>query len=138
MKSVYRKLLLAGASITISAAAMAHHSTAAYDVEHDTVIEGVVEEYHWANPHCWIKVLVTEAAGTTKIWSIEAGAPSVSVRSGWTPSTLKPGDRATFVFKARKDGEPSGALTALILPDGKQLPGVVAPSGPLPSSPAGK
>lgn len=128
------KLLLALVSVVISAAAMAHHSTAAYDIDHDAVIEGTVEEYHWTNPHCWIKLLVMDATGATKIWNIESGSPSVSVRSGWSATTLKPGDHATIVFKPRKDGTSSGALAALLLPDGKQLPGMVAPSGPLPTA----
>lgn len=133
MKNPY-KLLLVFASVMISAAAMAHHSTAAYDLDRDMLIEGTVEEYHWTNPHCWIKVLVMDATGATKIWNIESGSPSVSVRSGWSATTLKPGDHATIVFKPRKDGTSSGALAALLLPDGRQLPGMVAPSGPLPAA----
>lgn len=124
---------IAGANTAV----LAHHSTAAYDVDRDQVIEGVIEEYHWANPHCWMKVLAQGEAGAAMAWNIEFGSPSISIRTGWAPTTMKPGDRATFVFKPRKDGELSGVLAVMILPDGKQLRGMVAPSGPLPvSSPA--
>lgn len=123
-------MFIAGASTVV----LAHHSTAAYDVDHDQVIDGVVEEYHWANPHSWMKVVAQGQAGTSMTWNIEFGSPSISIRTGWTPTTMKPGDRATFVFKPRKDGELSGVLAVMILPDGKQLRGMVAPSGPLPTS----
>jgi len=119
--------------VVMSAPAMAHHSTAAYDLSKDEVIEGVVEEYHWTNPHGWIKVVAPDAAGNSKSWNIEFGAPTISIRMGWTPTSLKPGDHATFVFKPRRDGSPDGALAMVLLPDGRRLPGMVQPSGPLPA-----
>lgn len=128
------KVLLALFIATVNGMALAHHSTAAYDLDHDRTIEGVVEEYRWANPHSWVKVLVQGESGAPTTWNIEFGSPSISIRTGWTPTTLKPGDRATFVFKPRKDGGNSGVLAVMILPDGKQLRGMVAPSGPLPTA----
>ena len=126
------KALLCLVIVSANTAVLAHHSTAAYDIDHDQVLEGVVEEYHWANPHSWIKVLAQDKSGASTTWNIEFGSPSISIRTGWTPTTLKQGDRATFVFKPRKDGEASGVLAVIILPDGRQLRGMVAPSGPLP------
>lgn len=128
------KALLGLIIVGANTAVLAHHSTAAYDLNRDEAIEGVVEEYHWANPHSWIKVLTQGETGASRVWSLEFGSPSISIRTGWTPTTLKPGDRATFVFKPRKDGEMSGVLAVMILPDGTQLRGMVAPSGPLPAS----
>jgi len=131
---VHFKVLLALFIATANVAALAHHSTAAYDLDHDRTVEGVVEEFLWANPHSWIKVLVKSESGTSTTWNIEFGSPSISIRTGWTPTTLKPGDHATFVFKPRRDGESSGMLAVMILPDGKQLRGMVPPSGPLPAA----
>lgn len=128
------KTLLALIIVSTHTAVLAHHSTAAYDLDRDQAIEGVVEEYHWANPHSWIKVRAPGEAGAATVWNIEFGSPSISIRTGWTPTTLKPGDRATFVFKPRKDGAMSGVLAVMILPDGRQLRGMVAPSGPLPAA----
>jgi len=132
---IHLKVLLGLIIVSGGTAALAHHSTAAYDLDHDQVIEGVVEEYHWTNPHSWMKVLAQDKSGASTAWSIEFGSPSISIRTGWTPTTLKPGDHATFVFKPRKDGEMSGVLAVIIFPDGKQLRGMVAPSGPLPTLP---
>lgn len=120
--------LLGGAGL--SGAVMAHHSTAAYDLQRDVVIEGVVEEYHWTNPHCWIKAKVQDANGTS--WNIEFGTPSVSIRVGWSPSTFKPGDRATFVIHPRSDGEPFAVLSLIVRPDGTRLSGMTRPAGPIP------
>jgi hypothetical protein len=83
-------------------------------------------------------VLVQDKSGASIAWNIEFGSPSISIRTGWTPTTLKPGDHATFVFKPRKDGEMSGVLAVMTLPDGKQLRGMVAPSGPVPTPPPAK
>jgi hypothetical protein len=123
---------------SLNTAVLAHHSTAGYDLDHDQAIEGVVEEYHWTNPHSWIKVLAQDKSGTATEWNIEFGSPSISIRTGWTPTTLKPGDRGTFVFKPRKDGAMSGVLAVMILPDGTQLRGMVAPLGPAPTPPPAK
>jgi hypothetical protein len=130
---IHLKALFGLIIVSASTAVLAHHSTAAYDLDRDRVIEGIVEEYHWANPHSWMKVQAQGEDGASTVWNIEFGSPSISIRTGWTPTTLKPGDRATFVFKSRKDGEKNGVLAVLILPDGKQLRGMVAPSGPLPT-----
>jgi hypothetical protein len=121
------------ATVAFSTVAVAHHSTAAYDLTRDVVIEGVVEEYHWTNPHSWIKVLASSASGESS-WTIEFGTPSISVRTGWTPTTFKPGDKATFVFHPRRDGSLSGTLSVVILPDGKRLAGATPPAGPIPSA----
>ena len=46
------------------------------------------------NPHCFILLEVVDAAtGAKKVWSLEGGNTAGLFRRGWTPNTLKPGDR---------------------------------------------
>jgi hypothetical protein len=116
-----------------SGASSAHHSTASYDMLHEDTIEGTVQEYQWTNPHSWLKVEAVGADGESKVWSLEFGTPSLSIRTGWKPNTFKPGDKARFIFHPRMDGAPSGILSFAILPDGKTLRGAGA-SGPPPGA----
>lgn len=111
------------AMLLASGASLAHHSNAAYDMRRDVTIEGTVQEYQWTNPHCWVKVQTIDSDGVAKVWNLEFGTPSLSIRTGWTPSTFKPGDKARFVFHPRTDGALSGVLSAVTLDNGKTLRG---------------
>jgi len=111
------------AMLLASSIAVAHHSNAAYDMRRDVTIEGTVQEYQWTNPHCWVKVQTIDSDGVAKVWNLEFGTPSLSIRTGWTPSTFKPGDKARFVFHPRTDGALSGVLSAVTLDNGKTLRG---------------
>ena len=111
------------AMLLASGTSLAHHSNAAYDMRRDVTIEGTVLEYQWTNPHSWLKVQTMDSDGVPKVWSIEFGTPSLAIRTGWTPSTFKPGDKARFVFHPRIDGALSGVLSAVILENGKTLRG---------------
>jgi len=133
MMNVPRRLLSIAMVLT-SGAALAHHSTASYDMLHEVTIDGTVQDYQWTNPHSWMKVEAAGADGVSKLWSLEFGTPSLSIRTGWKPTTFKAGDRARFIFHPRLDGAPSGILSFAILPDGKTLRGAGA-SGPPPGAP---
>jgi hypothetical protein len=112
--------------------ASAHHSTAPYDMQRDLILQGTVREFHWVNPHCWVVVEATDESGAARTWNVETGTPATAFRTGWSPTTLRPGDKATFVLHPRRDGEGSGILSVLILADGTRLSGMTQPAGPLP------
>jgi hypothetical protein len=97
---------------------LAHHSTAPFDMEHATTVSGVVTEFHWINPHAYIKLDVAE-----EHWLIEIDSRDALRRSGWTKDTLKPGDRINCTGARAKDP----AIFALKcftvdLPDGRKIP----------------
>jgi hypothetical protein len=127
-----RHALLLVPLLSIAVAARAHHSAIAYDLKRDVRIEGTVEEYLWTNPHSWLKVRTIEPDGSERIWNIEFGTPSLSIRTGWSPATFKPGDKATFIFHPRIDGVLSGVLAIAILENGKTLRGSTPPAMPVP------
>ena len=56
-----------GVALLLSAAlagpALAHHSFAMFDNEHQTKIEGTVTDFQWTNPHVYIQLAVPDAAG---------------------------------------------------------------------------
>jgi len=101
--------------------AFAHHSPIVFDRTKQVTITGVVTEFRWGNPHSWIHIDITDAAGKVANWSIEMDPASHLAREGWKSSTLKAGDKITVnVFPLRND-EPGGQYISVTLPDGKKL-----------------
>ena len=121
-----RSSILAWATLGLSAAAIAHHSTAQYDYTRTVTVNGVVREFQWSNPHCYIQLLVTEGNGQQQEWSIESGTPSLSTRLGWSKNSLKTGDKVTVVLFPMRDGTRAGTLRTITLHNGEVLRGVAA------------
>jgi len=91
-------LLLAGTQ------AQAHHSTAIYDSENPIELVGTVVSWKFTNPHCIIELEVTTAEGEKQIWNLEGSNTSLLFRRGWTPETLKPGDRIMATARPLRSG----------------------------------
>jgi hypothetical protein len=104
------------------ATAAAHHSGAAYDLEHLKTTEGTVTTVNWTNPHITF-VIETDpkdgAPASTLVF--EVSSPGVLTRSGWTKRSLQVGDHAVFQYAPLRDGKPGGFLVKVTLPDGKEL-----------------
>jgi hypothetical protein len=113
---------LAGlAVLAVSAPALAHHSTAAFDMDNTIEITGTVEDFQWTNPHTWTNVKVEGSDETAGIYGLEGMSPNYLGRNGWTKSTLKPGDKVTFQVHPLKDGRKGGFMVAVKMPDGTLL-----------------
>ena len=126
MNASFRKLrtLLVGAlSLLLGAgAAVAHHSTAMFDMQHTVAITGTVTQFDWTNPHTFIFMEVMNATtGTSESWSVEGMSPNYLSRNGWTRHTLKPGDKIGMEVHLLKDGRKGGFCSTVTLPDGKKL-----------------
>jgi hypothetical protein len=69
------KALLVGSAcaivLSITSAALAHHSAAGIDQTRTVTIVGILKEFKWANPHSWMDIDVTDEKGETKVWSVE-------------------------------------------------------------------
>jgi Family of unknown function (DUF6152) len=101
--------------------ALAHHSNAEYDRDHQRKLKGTVVEVKWANPHVQIVFEVKGGAGTSQRWIGEGPSPSQMIENGWTKETLKLGDRITVVGNPPKNGSLSVRLRWVTLPNGKDL-----------------
>lgn len=71
----------------IGMTANAHHSAAMFDTSKEVVVEGVVSEYAWKNPHSYITVRTTTGPIT-----LELGPPSTLGPLGLKANTIKVGD----------------------------------------------
>jgi len=91
-----RAALLCAALLAPGLAA-AHHSFAVFfDGQKSISITGVVKEFQFVNPHGLIKLVVANPDGTTDEWRFETNSPSILRRRGWTPESLKVGEKVTI------------------------------------------
>lgn len=102
---------------------LAHHGAAAYETTKRLTLRGTVTEFEWANPHCLLRFDASDDKGKEQHWAVQAISPLMLSRYGWTRSSLKPGDMVTVVFRPAKNGETTGILDKVILPDGRILSG---------------
>jgi uncharacterized protein DUF6152 len=76
----------------------AHHSIAGvYDSSREVTIEGLVNEFHFVNPHPFVIVDVKAPNGTTQLWKLEMDNRSELIEIGMTNQTLKRGDRVVVI-----------------------------------------
>jgi hypothetical protein len=121
--------------LLVATAAVAHHSTAMFDMQRTLKISGVVTRFDWTNPHTFIWLDVGDGAETKVEYSIEGMSPNYLSRNGWSHSTLKAGDRVTLEIHPLKDGRKGGFCATVTLPDGtvlRNLPGPPPSAAPSP------
>jgi hypothetical protein len=118
-----RTLVVGAVCLLVAAgAAVAHHSTAMFDMQHTVAITGTVTQFDWTNPHTFIFMeVMNTTTGTSESWSVEGMSPIYLSRNGWTRHTLKPGDKIGMEVHLLKDGRKGGFCSTVTLPDGKKL-----------------
>jgi hypothetical protein len=129
---------MASRSIALIAAALvlgfgniaaAHHSGAAYDMQHPRTTEGTVKTVNWTNPHITFVIECDAKEGEpAQTLVFEVSSPGVLTRSGWTKRSLQPGDHAVFHYAPLRDGNPGGFLLKVDLPNGQVLSFTIQPS----------
>jgi len=121
--------LAVGLVLAFGRTAAAHHSNAAYDLEHPQTMEGTVKTVNWTNPHISFVIEGDARNGEpAKTWVFEVSSPGVLTRSGWTKRSLQPGDHAVFRYAPLRDGNAGGFLLKVTLPSGQELSYTLMPS----------
>ena len=106
----------------VAGIACAHHSFAAHFlVEETVVIEGVVKEWWFQNPHTRIYLDVTNDEGEITEWMAEGNGPNVLARRGWTKETIKVGTFLTISGNPARNESNSLHYQNLKTADGKEL-----------------
>jgi hypothetical protein len=122
MKARFAALSLVLCFCSLCAAPLgAHHSVAAFDRNNPVVVEGTVKEWHLANPHAWVFVMVPDGKGGQEQWSLEGTAAAGLLRAGYTKYTLRPGEKVRILVAPRRDGAPGGEWTRILAVDGKPM-----------------
>ena len=115
-------VLTAGSMIVaLALTAFGHHSTAIYDSQNPVELRGTVVEWKFTNPHCIIRLQVTNAKGEAVVWSLEGGNTAGLFRQGWTPETLKAGDKLIVTVRPLRSGAPGGNYSNVRYADGSRV-----------------
>jgi hypothetical protein len=114
---------------------VAHHSAAVYDMQSVVALRGPVTRYEWKNPHVYFFLTAENESGETVEWAIEGESTALMTRSGWSATTLAPGDRVFVRANINRRPERHEArLITLTKEDGEVL--VRKASGTPPEVPA--
>ena len=141
MKAIRSGLAAAGLAAALSGLgagpASAHHSFGFYDMNKSAEIQGVVSQFEWANPHCWLFVAVAAPDGQAVSYGFEMRSVGEMLRAGWKKNSIKVGDKISVSFRPMRDGSHAGLLTSAKDASGAFI-GRAPPAGPPPSAaPAG-
>ena len=131
MRHSLKGLCVAAAIIGSIGGVAAHHGAATFDTGKTLVLEGVVTEWVWANPHCFLKFDAKGPDGAVRTWTTETSNPPDMVNRGWNRKSLSAGDRVTVTVEPVKNGSPVGRVLEVKLADGRVLSargGGVAPA----------
>ena len=92
-----RAILAVLATALWSTAAFAHHPFAAeFDMTKPITLTGTVTKIEWQSPHVFAYVDAKDDQGKMANWKIELGSPAELTKAGWTRTSIKIGDSATF------------------------------------------
>jgi hypothetical protein len=87
-----RAFLIAGVSLLLPAAALAHHSLEAqFNTKETIALTGAVEKMDWSNPHVRLYIEVKDKSNTVT-WEVDMGSPNLQLMAGWKIDTYKRGD----------------------------------------------
>lgn len=109
-------------ALAVAAPAAAHHSFAMFDQEKTVVVEGVVTEFQFTNPHSWLEVDVQTPQGV-KHWAFEMNNLVGLRRLGFRQKTLSPGDKVKVTMHPMRDGTNAGQLINVLMPNGAYYDG---------------
>jgi len=124
------RCLVVTLGLTSSLTVHAHHSAIMFDTSREIVVDGVVTDYDWRNPHVHMVLETAGPNGEVIEQRVEVGAPSVLSPLGLTPESVRIGERVSVYGNPnRADARRSMLGRYLTKADGSQLPlNIGAPS----------
>ena len=132
MRNVLLGVVLAGAGLIAPASVVAHHGAATFDTGKEITLKGVVTEWIWANPHCFLKFDAKDDTGAVRNWAVETQNPVTMQSRGFARRSFKPGEAVTVRLEPVKNGAPVGRMLSVLLPNNETL---VAATPTPPSAP---
>ena len=123
-------VLAAAGLLSAPVPAVAHHGAATFETGKEIVLKGVVTEWIWSNPHCFLKFDAKDESGMVRSWAAETQNPVAMATRGWGRSSFKAGDEVTVRVEPVKNGAPVGRILSVVLPNGQTLIAAVATAAP--------
>lgn len=104
MRTFSQKIAVVGLVLSFNTT-NAHHSNAPhYDRDQPIMIEGIVTEFEFVNPHAFLHIQVTDGDGKSAVWSCEMLTANTLRRLGWTENTFTVGQEVSVMgIAARRD-----------------------------------
>ena len=122
MRKGLRTLLVAAGWTLAAVPAVAHHSLfAVFDEEQTVTLKGVVSKVEWVNPHVYLYIDVSDAAGKVTTWSIETFPPTTLRRAGLTREKLGYGQNITLLGYKARNGKDLAFLRTITFADGHEV-----------------
>ena len=122
MRTIVFAVVFAALGVLVaSAPVVAHHGQASYERDKVITLKGTVEEWLWANPHCYLKLDVKDERGAVTHWVVETQNPVSMSKGGWSRRSFSPGDEVTVTLQPVKSGAPMGLIRSAVLPNGQTL-----------------
>ena len=119
------RTLAVGLVMFLAAAAvpMAHHGLAEFDQTKRVTLTGTVTDFHFVSPHAVVEFDVKDKddKGQTQHWNAEMTA--ASNLTGWTATSLEPGNTVTVTGYRAKNGSCYIWVTQLTSSNGTKLRG---------------
>ncbi len=112
--------------IACAGGASAHHGPPVeplYDTQNAVMLDGVVTELLWRNPHVRFRIEVTRGSRAGEIWEVEMDPLTRMRRTGLSPDFVKPGDIVKVAGIVARHKPRVMALENLLLPDGQEYVG---------------
>lgn len=98
------RLFAWAALLSLAAPALAHHSTANFDMTKSSTITGTVTYFSFTNPHSFFDMEVVDKTGAVKHYKVFTVAKVVMMRNDWKAGDVKVGDKVTVTANPdRKD-----------------------------------
>jgi hypothetical protein len=125
------KTLIASIFILLASPGWAHHSYAMFDGSRTVTVNGTVARLEWSNPHVFIWVYVSnpKASKGYDLYGFSSASTNVLGRNGWSPTTLKAGEKVAVEYWPLKDGRTGGHLFKVTHEDGHVTLGISGPNG---------
>lgn len=101
----------------------AHHAfSPVYDAKRTIVVEGVVTEFRFVNPHAMMLMDVTDKkTGKVVKWNVEFAGRLNLEEAGWTPTSIKPGEHVKVTGNPAWKSDQRMAFVKLTRADGTVL-----------------
>ncbi len=125
-------VVLAATGLMTPAPAVAHHGAATFDTGKEITLKGVVTEWTWANPHCFLKFDAKDDTGAVRNWAVETQNPVTMMSRGFARRSFTIGDQVTVRLEPVKNGAPVGRMLTVILPSGETLVAATPTAPPTP------
>lgn len=95
------------ASVMLAGPLSAHHSfQATYNTDETIRIEGELVQFHFRNPHSFVRVLAPDPeTGEIVRWGVEWGGASLLRRQGIERTTFRPGDEVIITGSPGRNPE---------------------------------